>query len=206
MTQYFDPTPIRPTVIRRTPTDLRTTVPDTLIDGSPAFIWSPPARYYYSTSSGVADDGVTVIKPNAILPANPGRWLLLNEASFNTPQPSFSIDGAEYSAAVPGGFLGNPLYIHTACTISAVAVFRRYAGSAGSSAISLLKNGVPIVSGLGVGFGDGDYAFNSVASFAPPGSNVLTPGDYLEATLDSAEAYNAGPPEGPEGLSVYVLF
>ncbi len=202
---YFSPAPARPVVSRDIPTSLRDTKTPSLVDGSLAFVWGPRIFYYWSSTSLDPDNSTTVIKPNSVSPLDPGRWLLRVDSVARSLNPSFVIDGAEYSAAGIGAFIGNPIYISAFTTITSVLMHRRFAGLAGVTNVEIRKNGVAITAPFGVSVGDGDYASSIISTFAPLGSNNLIPGDYIEAVITAVETYKAGPPEGPEGLSIYLI-
>lgn len=120
----------------------------------------------------------------------------------------FRLDGVYDGAIVPGSF-DPPLLVRTSRTIVEVALFRRTAGSAGTTRCDVKKNGVSIFSGAGampqVAFGAGDEASSVVSAFNL-GAAACLPGDYLDVTLESVESFLPGPPQGPEGLSVMIRF
>jgi hypothetical protein len=55
--------------------------------------------FYWSATSVATDDGVTVIKPNAILPANPGRYL--RQANTYGTAGTFILTGLGFSGTPP---------------------------------------------------------------------------------------------------------
>jgi len=111
-----------------------------------------------------------------------------------------------YDGAVTPGFVDAPQRVTTAGTLVKASVFRRYAGTAGTTRVDVWLNGVSLF-GLPptmpqVTAGMGDYAYNAKVLSVP-----VVSGDRIEFLLVETESYSAGPTpqeDGPEGLSMIV--
>lgn len=118
----------------------------------------------------------------------------------------FGISG-EYSSAVVPAFLEPPRLIRESITISEVTMIRRTAGSSGTTRADVLINGVSIFASDGVkpqvNASSGNYASSVVNTFT---AASLNPNDRIEVELETVEAYLAGPPPGPEGVSIEIRF
>lgn len=168
--------------------------------GGDVFRWDP--------ASVAADDGVNVIKPDDILPANPGRWLLVPPPGVTAEPYNFELSGVYSGALVPGYFAPPILVVPPAVprTLVRVWMFRRTAGLAGSTTIQLYRNGNPILAApLSVTAASGDYSAAQTVAFNA-GEDVLGVTDIIECELQAVESYLAGPPPGPEGLRVVMQF
>lgn len=202
---YPDQPPARPIYVRALATQLRPISPDFLVSHQMAWVGSIPLyRWYtYSAISILPDDGLNVIKPNAIPALSPGRWLLVpNPSTVAEYIPPFKLSGV-YSAAIVPGFFDPPFYVPAAMTITSVRLFRRTPGTAGQTTVELHKNGVNILAApLTLLAAAGPYSSVSTAVFNPVGANILAPGDRLEAVLTAVDTFALGPPQGPEGLSL----
>lgn len=120
----------------------------------------------------------------------------------------FTLSGV-YDGATLTAFIDPPRRALTSRTISKVEIYRRTAGASGTTRCDVKKGGVSIFSGTGtqpqVTAAAGDYAYQAVTAFNG-GAASLAAGDRIEVTLEAVEAYLAGPPEGPEGITVVVFF
>ncbi len=111
------------------------------------------------------------------------------------------------------GYLSVPAYIDTSYpvlvnkTLASATIMRRVAGTAGTTRVDILKNGVSIfaldANKPQVTAASGDYARNSSTTF---NDTSFSGGDYIDIQIDSTETYLAGPPEGPEGIAVILQF
>lgn len=113
-----------------------------------------------------------------------------------------------YDGVIVPGFMDAPRKVTASGTMVRASVFRRYAGTSGTTRVNVLLNGVSVF-GLPptmpqVTSGAGDYAFDSKVLAVP----VLV-GDYVEFVLEEAETFSQGltaQENGPEGLSALVEF
>lgn len=156
-------------------------------------------------------------RPVSNVTPNVGDLLIWNGIAW-IPKPSslisslsakeFLLSGAYSSASLPGTF-DPPFLTDSPSTVTHVSMIRRTAGSSGVTKVDILKNGASIfihdADKPQVNAGAGNYAISIVDVFVG-GVLTLVPGDILEAVLQSAETYAAGPPEGPEGLCVKIYF
>lgn len=167
-----------------------------------------PRAFVWDATSVAADDGATVIKPNDIAGPNPGRWVLESASSFYAEPYVFDLSGVYSSAAVPG-FWTPPRFVLPGSaprTLQRVFLFRRTAGTAGSTTVQLYRNGNPVLAApLSVTAGAGDYAAATTATFNF-GEDVFAVLDYIEPELQAVETHKPGPPSGPEGLTMALLF
>jgi len=119
-------------------------------------------------------------------------------ASGSIREMRFGLDGP-YSSAVVPGFFDPALRVEIPGTISTFRILRRTRGSAGTTTVNLLLNGL-VIGTLSVIAGAGNYATSSAILGIP-----IIVGDMLEAELTSVESFMLGPPEGPEGIDVVLV-
>jgi hypothetical protein len=119
---------------------------------------------------------------------------------------SFRLSGAYSGITVPS-YLDSPYAVIADKTLESVTLVRRTAGASGTTRVDIWKNGVSIFATDGnkpqLTAGAGDNAIDTVSTFI---SAAFTAGDYVEIIIDSAETYLAGPPEGPEGVTVILKY
>lgn len=206
---FYTPIPVRPTVCAASVVGLRTAEPVAqFVDAQRAAVGA--ASYQWSAVSVAPDDGVNVIKPNSIAPANPGRWLLIpaGGGGASAGWVDFDLTGV-YAAAVVPGFFSPPFAVRVASTCDVVHLVRRTAGLAGSTALDVRRNGVSIYLAPGdrpvVTPADGDD-YDALFPPTDPGQVVWAPGDKIEVVMLSAETFKIGPPPGPEGLRARVYY
>lgn len=169
--------------------------------------------FEWSSTSGLGDDGVNVIRPTDIAIPDPGRWLLIPLSAATPPkEPAiFRLSGV-YSGALVPGFFDPPHYIgvtEAARTIVGVEMFRRTAGTAGQTRVDILVNGVTIFDGVPANLptvtaGAGDNVAGAHISLIVAGA--VPAGARIDASLEEVETALVGPPPGPEGLFVKVRF
>lgn len=185
-------------------TDLRPVNINLLKRFAIAFTGINPANafFYYDLSSLLADNGTSVIKPDAVGGASPGRWIKFSDNSI--PPYRFNASGVYSSIPLPL-LLDGPQRVDTNRVISKVTVTRRYSGTSGNTRVQILKNNIPVFSSaLSIPSG-ADYASVSSSSFASLGINALVVGDMIDVQLTGAESYKASP-EGPSGLGIDIFF
>ena len=112
----------------------------------------------------------------------------------------------EFSGAEFPGFIEAPFRMGGPDTLRGVRIFRRYAGTAGTTRVNVQINGVSVFAFLAptVTPGDGDYATSAVPCTKPVVLN-----DRIEVLLEDVETFSTGPTpqeDGPEGLTVYLYF
>lgn len=187
-------------------TNLRTVAPSSvLITGQLAETAS--GFYRWDSTSVVADNGTTVLRPNDVPAPNPGRWVYQPPA-VQTPEPyDWTAEGVYSGAAVPV-YLNAPrvVWLPAPRTLQRALLLRRTAGGAGSSAVQVYRNGNPVLTvPLAVTAAAGDYAAAQTTSFQV-GQDVFGPLDVIDVQLTSVESFKAGPPPGPEGLRLLLVF
>lgn len=192
------------------PTALRNVLPSSLfVAGMEAFVASTaPRKFVWDAVSVAADDGATIIKPSDVAGPDPGRWILQSVSVFYAEPYVFDLSGVYSGAAVPGFWTPPRLVLPGSAprTLQRVFLFRRTAGTAGSTTVQLYRNGNPVLAAaLSVTAGAGDYAAATTAAFNP-GENVFNALDYIEPELQAVETHKPGPPPGPEGLTLALLF
>lgn len=209
---FVSPTPVRPSVCPATLADFRAAGPSTLFVANAAAIYSGSV-FRWDPASLLADDGVSVIKPDDIAVLDPGRWRVLSILSTLVPDPfEWALSGV-YSAAIVPGFFDPPIVVPSAPapitnrTCIAAEMVRRTSGLASSTIVDILNNGVSIFAAPANRL--------TLAAGASPDVNISTTfgaaavfiaGDVIEARLDSVETFDPGPPLGPEGLRVRLYF
>jgi len=118
----------------------------------------------------------------------------------------FSLSG-EYSSTTIPDFFDTPRLVRYSYLLLEVTLMRRTAGTLGTTRVDILVNSTsifatdldkPQVNAL-----DGDYATDVKTTFTISG---VSPGDIVEPVLETVETFKAGPPSGPEGLSLEVRF
>ena len=119
----------------------------------------------------------------------------------------FTMSG-EYSSALTPGYFDPPYYCDTVFSISAVSMIRRTSGTSGNTSINIIKKTSPIDPGTSI-FTSPPLTITAGSDYASVTTNALVaanfvPGDIIEVELLSVESYNAGPPEGPEGLRIIL--
>lgn len=154
--------------------------------------------------------------PGAIFANNPRGWAQEWERWFafienivaNANVMTFGLAGP-YSAATVPGFFEPPRRIISTRTLSAVHMFRRTAGTAGTTRLDVLHNGTSVFLVDGdkpqVDATDGDN-FGMVTTTFDPGQVSFSVGEFIDVELETVETFKAGPPEGPEGFSAILVF
>lgn len=188
------------------PTDLRVVLPSVLFrqgmearTAAGVFVWD--------AASVAVDDGVSVIKPNDIAPANPGRWLIFPPVAVPEPY-RFLLAGVFSGVPVPAFFDPPELVINPYAprTLKRVSMVRRTAGTAGATSIQISRNGALVLAApLSVTAAAGAYATATTIAFVP-GEEVFGPANIIDCVLLTTETFFAGPNPGPEGLRVLLEF
>lgn len=118
----------------------------------------------------------------------------------------FRLSG-EYSAISIPAYVDSTYVTTTERTLSSVTLSRRTAGTSGTTKIDVYKNGVSIfaadIDKPQVTAAGGDLAYDQSVTFS---TNSFIVGDFIDIVIDSVETYLAGPPEGPEGITVILKF
>ncbi len=195
----------RPTIVGIGPAvDLRAVLPSSTFVNF-QYAHTATGVFGWNSVSVAPDDGATVIKPNDIIAPAPGRWLRLNVAIPPGAGDLYFTLSGNYAAVPVPAFFDAPYIADVGFTINYVSLARRTAGTAGSTSVDVLKNGVSVFAAAipTVFAAAGDYA-SDIGNVFVPGADVFVPGDVLEIRLNTVETFLAGPPTGPEGLRVTV--
>lgn len=154
----------------------------------------PPLVYYYNASSTATDDGDTVLRPTAIISANPGRYLKApNDYSQLLNKPSIPVASQAYEGTTQR--LNSFPMFFTASVSSGVATFQLTTnGLSGGTAI--FSNGIILDSAsLSVNDATASYQMSWVFSNGNKTltvtANKLTTANILSGILGQAQANGA---------------
>lgn len=126
----------------------------------------------------------------------------------NMPSIEFTLSG-EFSGALVPGYFDPPYLCSDSFTVSSVSLIRRISGATGTTRVQVQKKSnaaAPPVDVLSASLdllSGTDYASSSSSSFVGA-NNVFVSGNIIEVKILETETYEAGPPEGPEGLRVVL--
>jgi len=120
------------------------------------------------------------------------------------PDLHATLEGNYSGASVPC-YLAGPFWIEENGTITGVRLTRRTSGTAGTTIVTVNKNGTDIfVTPPQVTPADGDNATDLSVDFVPL-SDAVVVGDYLDVVLTEAETHDPLT-DGPEGVVVTIMF
>lgn len=161
--------------------------------------------YIFVEGSTESDDGNNVVKPDTVGEREAGRWHNMTAGGGGggggEKDIVIQLAGGVYDASKLG-FISAPLFNMNGGQYDRLHVHavRRVPGSAGKTKMTVLVNGAPVGS-VEIDSWGGQYAKRGVDIDC-----IVNYYDVIEVRLDEVEDPNPGPPEGPAGLTVLIVF